>query len=373
MASRAYSRVNTSIARVIEYSSSRMRVAVSLATACALLLSACSVDKLLGSSDNSNNNDPPQRVLSLRFATQPRTTMAGAKFNPPVRVVVEDQHGQLVTDFDGTIRVALVPDEGDDAELRGTTSRRAEGGAATFENLTIEERGNYILSAEAEGAVTATSAEFGITSGQQRRILVISGNNQTGSVGETLDPYVVKVVDEFDNALSGVLLNWSVVGGGGSVSPQTAFSDAKGESRALHTLGLQSGDQLVRSSLALDPSSSVTFSASAAPGEPARMVILQQPSDVRMLDEIKPPVLVVIQDAAGNTVTEATGLVTATIMEGTGSPGAVLFGGTVRPVQGGMATFDNLRIDTPGTAYQIVFSYRGLTITSVAFNVSAIQ
>jgi hypothetical protein len=101
-----------------------------------------------------------------------------------------------------------------------------------------------------------------------------------------------------------------------------------------------------------------------------QLVFLSQPSDV-VANAAMAPVQIATQNANGQTVGSGTTAVTLTIAPGTGTSGAALTGGAAQLTQNGAVVFGNLRIDLPGTGYQLVASASGYpAITSPAFNVT---
>ena len=96
----------------------------------------------------------------------------------------------------------------------------------------------------------------------------MSGNNQTGPVGERLvQAYAVKVTRD-SIPVAGVLVRWEVLTGTGTVAPGSGLTDAAGIAQAFHTLGQEPGVQQVRASLDRAPGAAVTFVATADPLPP---------------------------------------------------------------------------------------------------------
>ena len=90
----------------------------------------------------------------------------------------------------------------------------------------------------------------------------ISGDNQSGRPGERLaNPFVVEVVDENDDPVSGATVAFSVTAGGGSVSPTSATTNASGRAQTVLTLGDEIGDNTV--SARVTGLTGVTFGAGA--------------------------------------------------------------------------------------------------------------
>lgn len=95
------------------------------------------------------------------------------------------------------------------------------------------------------------------------QILLVSGNNQSGSVGKSLaNPLVVKVADATGAAVAGVIVGFSVASGGGTVDAATAVSAADGSAKTTWTAGSAPEPQAVTASAIGWSAPSVTFSAS---------------------------------------------------------------------------------------------------------------
>lgn len=107
------------------------------------------------------------------------------------------------------------------------------------------------------------------------RLSMISGNNQAGAVRQPLGaPFVVQVVDERGEPVSGAVVLWDIVEGGGDLpavpkGPQKLLhetkTDASGFVRVVLTLGPQPGQNVVESKL-LFGAGSTTFVATGMAG-----------------------------------------------------------------------------------------------------------
>ena len=94
-------------------------------------------------------------------------------------------------------------------------------------------------------------------------LVKISGDNQVGEMRTTLaHPFVVEAVNQHGNPMKGVLVNFTVSSGGGTLSPTTATTDAKGRARTTLRLGSALGMTTVTVT-AKGIRSSVTFTADA--------------------------------------------------------------------------------------------------------------
>jgi hypothetical protein len=95
---------------------------------------------------------------------------------------------------------------------------------------------------------------------------------------------------------------------------------------------------------------SASFSVAAAPA--STLALLSEPADSTLDGPIGPPVKVAVQDAFGNSRSDATGEVTASLLGGTD---ASLAGVPVVQLSAGVATFSDLRVETVGE-YSLAFS-----------------
>ena len=108
------------------------------------------------------------------------------------------------------------------------------------------------------------------------RLSMISGNNQTGTVGQPLDaPFVVQVVDRYGGPVSGAVVGWDILEGGGDLpaapkGPNKLFhetkTDASGIVSIVLTLGPRPGQNVVEAQLMFG-TGSATFVATGMAGE----------------------------------------------------------------------------------------------------------
>lgn len=106
-------------------------------------------------------------AVSATYTTQPTSTTSGSNITPAVEVQVIDAFGNSVTDYSGTVTVALAHDGSalNDASLQGTTTVTATGGAASFSTLHIDQSGlGYTLGASIPaGGAPTVSQPFDVT------------------------------------------------------------------------------------------------------------------------------------------------------------------------------------------------------------------
>jgi hypothetical protein len=88
---------------------------------------------------------------------------------------------------------------------------------------------------------------------------IVSGDGQRVEEGGALaESLTVKVVDRFDNGVSNIAIHWTVVTGGGTVSPATSTSDGTGVARTRWTPSAAGSATLTAEVAAIAP---VTFTA----------------------------------------------------------------------------------------------------------------
>jgi hypothetical protein len=96
----------------------------------------------------------------------------------------------------------------------------------------------------------------------QSQFTIISGDRQSGVIKTVLPkPLVVQLIDSAGNPRAKVPVNFAVKSGGGSVSPTTALTDAKGLASTMLTLGTEAG--VINAIATVSNIGSVSFSATA--------------------------------------------------------------------------------------------------------------
>lgn len=145
--------------------------------------------------------------------------------------------------------------------------------------------------------------------GTAASITATRGNNQTGTVGGALaDSLQVRVLDKAGRPVPNQPVAWTVVAGGGAVSPASSNTDASGYAAAKWTLGSGAGTQQVRAKPtgngAPDDLQAV-FSATAGASAAASLVKISGDSQTAVAGSVLPDSLVVrVTDANGNPVAD---------------------------------------------------------------------
>jgi hypothetical protein len=152
------------------------------------------------------------------------------------------------------------------------------------------------------------------------------------------------------------------VNNGGNITGACSFTVPAAAAPGAHTVTMT-----VASAPANDQTATFTVV-----GPPAKLAFVQQPTDVSFLAPITPAVTVEVQDAAGTRITSGTGSTASISMAIGTNPGAATLGGTTtRTAAAGLATFNDLTLNSVANGYTLAASSSGLTgATSNTFNVT---
>ncbi len=181
----------------------------------------------------------PAAASQLVINTQPQTTIEGATINGPPNVTVRDEFNNPVPD----ILVSVAESSGyifDQGTLSHTSD---ESGIVIFDNLVIDQMGQYSLIFSAEGPENVTSLVFNVTSGtvanrfygnthsgfaqqskneqvlgqQPTRFEIVTQPQETISGSTITGPPLVRLLDEADNPVGDVTVNVYIAGPGSPV------------------------------------------------------------------------------------------------------------------------------------------------------------
>jgi hypothetical protein len=149
-----------------------------------------------------------------------------------------------------------------------------------------------------------------VVGGGQRpsAVLVVSGDLQTGTVGQELpQPLVVRVVDEKDRPVAGQIVSFVVTAGGGSVFAGAARTNRDGVAQERWTLGLVAGDTQQVEARAVDTETGapIVFATFRAVGRAAAptQIVAENPDRTGVAGTtLGAPLVVRVTDAHGNGV-----------------------------------------------------------------------
>ena len=212
------------------------------------------------------------RCANLAMVTQPVDAISGEALPVAPVVAQYDSAGNpTITPRSITVSLAFGP-----GELAGTTTVTSSGGQATFDDLVISgTTGPYALTFSTDTLTSAQSDVFSLTAGTPSKLSVYAGNNQTARVGESVsEPITARVQDAWDNPVAGVLIDFVVSSGGGSVSPASVVTNPEGLATLERwTLGTTAGTQTLSATSTQITGQSAEWLATALVGPPAQAAI----------------------------------------------------------------------------------------------------
>lgn len=282
----------------------------------------------------------------LVFVQQPLNTTSQATISPPVSVQLKDSLGNNVTTPDISLTMTLSSGTG---TLSGTTARTTDTtGLAMFNDLSINFSGAKNLTASSTGLTSAVSNSFTISPGPVTQLAFVQ-QPTNDTAGTVITPAITaQLKDAAGNnvSTSGVSIAMSLSSGTGALSGTTSRTTGANGLATFNDLSVNftGSKNLTASSTGLTSALSSSFTISAAAA--IQLVFVQQPNNGVAGAFINPPVTVQLKDAFTNNVPTAGVSIAMTLASGTGT----LSGVTTRTTNtAGLATFDSLRLDQPGT------------------------
>ncbi|NNF37411.1 MAG: hypothetical protein HKN71_01995, partial [Gemmatimonadetes bacterium] len=297
---------------------------------------------LIAAASCGDEGPPPPRPTSINmFPAQAAFDAVGDTRN--FVAAVRDQNG-----------LAL-----DDATVTFSSSNPAVVSVDANGRATAESDGSAVIRATAGDAV----GEAPVTVAQIPTALEeIAGDGQDAPAGTDLPvPLEVRATDRLGGAVPGLTVEFSVIEGGGSVTPQTAQTDAQGRAMSTWTLGTRAGEpQAARAALVGSGVPGVPFTADAFAGPPAEIDAVAGANQAGVVGTQLPvPLTVRVVDAFDNPLPSQ---VSFTVISGGGSiaPSAVTTGfdglasavwtlGATEGQQVARATSDDLQWDFMAT------------------------
>jgi adhesin/invasin len=292
-------------------------------------------------------------AAKLKAAATPASFTASS-IGSTISVRIEDQYGNL-TDSTNAVAFAVTTGTGN----LSSPSVNAIAGVASV-TLTSTTAGTVTVQGTS-GLLAAVAANVTVNPGVASTMNATAGAGQTGAVGQTLGTALkVQLRDASNNVVPGVTVTFSVVAGGGSVSPTSAVTNSSGEAQTTATLGSTIGTQTFRAAAIGLPE--VDFGATATPGAPASLAISANQTTVGAGGTVN--LTVAVRDQSGNTVTSASNVITMT-----SDPAVSVTLGSVTGPTNGVAT-SNFAATAAGT-YAVTASSGSLTPAAVNITVTA--
>ena len=231
---------------------------------------------------------PPIPTTLERISGDNQNGLTGETLSNPFVVEVRDQYDNPL----GGVPVTFALSTSDGSLSATITITDANGRAESTLTLGSEPGTNTVkVSAEDISQTVVFSAGASLPPPMPTTLAAISGDNQNRLTGEALlNPFVVEVRDQYDAAMEGVTVTFTLLTGGGSLSAETTMTDSNGRAESALTLGSEPGTNTIEVS-AEDISKTLTFNAIAEILEfdlsmPSGLNLIHIPLKVRAVDGI---------------------------------------------------------------------------------------
>ncbi len=293
-------------------------------------------------------------AAKLNLSASPSSITAGGT-GSTVTARIEDQYGNLRNDAVNGVTFTVSSGSGTISASPVTAS--AGIAATTFTSVTS---GSNTIQGAATG-LTSGTASVTVGPGAPASLTKTGGDSQTGQAGVALTALKAQVKDTFGNVVPGVTVTFSVVSGGGSVSPASATTNASGEAQTTATPGGSLGTQTFRAaSTGLTP---VDFNATIAPGPAASITVVSGAATIVAGNSAT--LTITVLDQFGNVATGATN----TLALSANPSGSASFGSTAPALSSGVAT--TTFGATTARSYTITAASTGVTPGTASVTVSA--
>ena len=227
--------------------------------------------------------------------TSPETTPVSVVLSPPTTSLVGG----------GTLQLSAVVKNAAGSVLTGTTVTYASDKpaiatvSATGLATAVGPVGSANITGRA-GTVTSTPAVITVSAAAAQNLAKSTDLPAAPEVGNTY-PVTVKAADSFGNPVAGVIVTFAATGGGGSVTPTTATTDASGLALTYFVPGITVGTNTVTATAAGLAGSPVTFSTVSVASVANRIVkIGTDPTSVVAGASFSDSIRVQVRDAFGN-------------------------------------------------------------------------
>jgi hypothetical protein len=290
----------------------------------------------------------------LVVETQPTGGESGQPLTTQPSVRVLDHAGLSIEDATTSVSVTATIETGTGA-LTGTTTVSAVNGVATFTDLRIDGGGTHRLDFTAPSVLGAVSNSFAIS--QTAVALGIQTQPGGGTSGLAFASQPVIQVRDAVNAVvvgSTAAVTATITSGPGSLSGTATVTAVNGVARFLDLQVDSPGSYTISFATPDLPTvTSVTFSVSQPP---VSLALETQPNGAVSGQRLATQPVVSFRDPANELAGGVTAPVTASLASGSGA----LAGTTTVNAVGGVASFEDLRLNGSGP-HTIVFTSAGMT------------
>jgi hypothetical protein len=268
----------------------------------------------------------PQPSSNLTLQTSGTTSFSGTVLQQvgPMRVLIRDDLANPVPNVEVSFAIVTKP-SGSSGESLTTYNATTNSSGIAQTNLVLGSKlGTYTVRAFAN--TSPSYVQFtgtANTPASPDSIIILSGNNQSGTVAQRLaDSVKVKLVDQYLNPIPAVTLVFEPLNGG-SANPTTAVTTTSGLARSAWTLGNTVGTYNLRVRTQNSAVISDILAATAIQGNPANVSLVSirgiTGDNISAIGNSSVPFIIRVTDAYNNPVPNVT--VNSQITQG---PNAIL-------------------------------------------------
>jgi protocatechuate 3,4-dioxygenase beta subunit len=264
----------------------------------------------------------------VRVSGNNQTGKAGSRLPQPFVVRVRDQWDNPVPNFPVRFTVAAGGGNIDSLSFKDVLTDSTGQARAYLTLGTVAGTFNHKVTVTGQGLSGSVDFFASATADNPHRLVQVSGDGQTAMAGTRLtSPFVVRVVDRFDNPIAAHSVIFTVLQGGGTidgVAERTVATNATGYTQVFLTLGTAPGSQVVQARASYAGTnlqgSPAVFTATATGAPPARMAQHSGNGQVGVVGNfLSMPVKVLVTDQYGYPVPGHT--VTFSVVSGGGALG----------------------------------------------------
>jgi len=290
---------------------------------------------------------------SIYFTEQPVSTQVGSSINSTsagIQVAVFSPTTNGVdTSFNGAITINIL--EG--GTLLGVTTVNAVNGVASFTGLSIDQQGTYEFVASTANINPGNSNAFNVTVAPAAQLGVVAQPISLLESTSMATPIQIALEDSLGNTVyydTGTVIGLTIASGpaGAVLTGQTTASTVNGVATFNGVSANVLGSYTLEASVISPPGSIAPVTTAAFSVEEPKLVFIQGPQSFLDDTYMVTPLTVAVEDAAGNTSTVFPAT-TVTLSIASGPAGAVLSGQTSAVTVNGIATFDKVSANLPGS------------------------
>lgn len=310
----------------------------------------------------------------LAFIQNPTDTPLADTISPNITVEIQDAGGNK-TNSTANVTLSILTDPSSGAAtLGGTVTVAAINGEATFNDLWLDKRfNNYILQATGTGVASAGSNSFNITTGVPYKLGFGTQPNDGPQLTD-MDPFTVEIQDYDGNVTAStgnITLSFETDPTSGTASYTGTITVAAVAGTAIFNDiqidTIDTGYAFRATGTGVASASSNAFNIVSLGPE---LVFNASPTNALPFYEISPSITVELQNGAGAINTGATDNVTLAIVTDPSGGTATLNGYVTVQAVNGVATFNDIFIDTVADGYQLIATATGYaSATSQLFNI----